>query len=245
MKKILLALVIVFCLCLAFTSCEDVSEDEQREYTITYDANGGMVTSETQEVIYGEDVILAVPTYEGYEFVCWTLNGVAVIDGKWTIEENVTLVASWVKVDDNTHTVTFIQNGQENKVFAGIEEGAAFTDIPEVFQTAGYIVTWDPEDLAKLENVTENLVVNAIETVKTFKITFVVTGYGSPISTQLTVVYGQEYTLPIPENEENVFKSWTYNGTAVKLSGVWNIDSETESITLVTKWGNKNWTGNY
>ena len=84
------------------------------KYTITYDANGGSVEKETQEVTFDAETKLETPTKDDYQFLGWTYQGNAVVDGKWSIAENVTLVASWQDARP-TYKVTFV-DGTQSKV---------------------------------------------------------------------------------------------------------------------------------
>lgn len=69
---------------------------EPNKYQVTFDANGGTVTTMTMEVTYGSYVTLPVPTCEGKEFVGWVYNdNIIVLDGIWSLPNNITLVARW------------------------------------------------------------------------------------------------------------------------------------------------------
>ena len=212
-------------------------------YTITYDAGDGVVTPATQDVEYDSTPTLATPTLDGYTFTGWTYNGNAV-SGKWTIADNVTLVAGWVKDVVPTYTVTFRQSGQTDKVYENVEKGSTFTNIPEVIAKVGYTIVWDEEDLAALTNVSGNVIVEAIETVKTYTITLNANG-GTVSSKTITIIYGEAYTLETPAHDDYKFAYWTYNGEEVSMSGVWNIDVDGNAIELVAKWGKSNWTSNF
>jgi len=80
------------------------------EYLVTYDANGGSVTSTnktiTYDSMYGE---LATPTREGYTFEGWYLGDTKVTSTtQVTTTENHTLVANWTA---NEYLVTYDANG--------------------------------------------------------------------------------------------------------------------------------------
>ena len=212
-------------------------------YTITYDAGEGILTQTTQEVVYDSTPTLATPTLEGYTFTGWTYNGTAVF-GKWTIADDVTLVASWVKDAENTYTVIFRQNGQTDKVYENVAKGSTFTDIPTIVSKVGYTVKWNETHLAELINISGNIIVEAIETVKTYTITLNANG-GAVAQKTITITYGEEYTLPKATHEDYKFVAWTYNGEEVSLNGVWEIDVEGTNLELVAKWGERSWTGIY
>lgn len=217
-----------------------------KTYNISYNANGGAVETTTQEVVYDEDYQLATPTnmLSYMRFDGWKdENGnVISMEGIWTTDGGVNLIAQWTDTRA-TFTISFVQAGQETKVYS-VKEGESFTAIPAYVEKTGYIVEWDKEDLAKLENVTENIEVNAVETAKTYTITFNVNG-GLGSVQSITVTYGEAYSLVKPEHTNLNFRSWQYNGTNIALTGVWNLDVEGGTHELVAKWGGSEWTNFY
>ncbi|MBQ3571398.1 MAG: InlB B-repeat-containing protein, partial [Clostridia bacterium] len=75
--------------------------------TITLDANGGTVESESVTATYGEVYTLPEPTRAGYTFGGWFLSGslAAFEDGvEWELLQDITLTAKWTA---NTYTVTY------------------------------------------------------------------------------------------------------------------------------------------
>ena len=216
------------------------AEENPNTYKVNYDAGDGVVTPTYQDVLYDSTPTHPTPTLDRYEFTGWYYQGVAV-SGKWTIAEEVTLVAGWAKKP--TYSVTFVQAGQENVVFEDILEGSAFTNIPTCVAKKGYTVEWDEVALAKLANVTDNVVVNAVERIKTYTVTLDMNG-GTAETKDFTITYGEEYTLPTPSKTEYVFDYWTHNGQKVGISGVWDIDVEGTEVTLVAKWYSE-WSDNF
>ncbi len=87
-----------------------------KTYTVTFDADGGSVTSETKEVIYNNEYgELPTPIKTGYDFVGWFLKEEGNTEGtqitadkKVTITDNITLTAKWKA---KTYTVTFDADG--------------------------------------------------------------------------------------------------------------------------------------
>ena len=137
-------------------------------------------------------------------------------------------------------TVTFKQCGQVD-IVKKVEKGGILTDIPTPASKTGYIVEWESADFT---NLTEDMTVNAIETVKTYTLSLNANG-GSVMQTTITVTYGQAYKLMIPTKENKVFDGWFYNGIHISLSGIWEIDTEEAEVTLIDEWSNGGWTGNY
>ena len=87
-------------------------------YTITYDANGGSVEIEPQEVTYGEEYTLATatPSKIYQEFLGWVdEDGNDVVSGEaWAIPSDVTLTAKYSNVitfDSMTEVPSYLQNG--------------------------------------------------------------------------------------------------------------------------------------
>ncbi len=202
-------------------------------YTITYDAGEGTVAPASQEVTYDSEVTLATPTRDGYDFTGWTCNGSIVFNGTWTIAENVTLVAQWVKESVHTYSVTFVQAGQTAQVFEGIEENTAFTNIPETQDKTGYTVVWNPTHLASLTNITANVVVEAIATPNTYTLTYAPNG-GTVSAASKTVTYDSAIgEMAIPERPGYIFDGWEYSGTIYTATSIWNIAS---NATFTAQW---------
>ena len=135
------------------------------------------------------------------------------------------------------YTVIFKQNGQEDKIYENVLQGSSFTNIPETVAKTGYIVSWDESGLSMLENITGNVIVEAVERAKTYTITFNPT-VGTLVETTLTVTYGEEYSLPRPASNQYLFKAWAYGGKSLPVSGTWNIDFQGESLELTAQWEN-------
>lgn len=207
-------------------------------YTVTYDANGGTVESETLSVTYDSAYELATPVYEGHIFLGWTYNGNVVSSDVWNIAENVTLVANWQEVIPNTYTISFVQDGQPIKTVT-VEEGEACpeSEIPAPAEKTGYIVTWEEKDLS---NITENITVNAVETPKTYNVTLEI-GEGTLTSTTFTVSYDEDYILPVATPKLGYeLVGWYRNGEEFANRGKWNVDEE--NIVLVAVYKAKTYT---
>lgn len=79
-----------------------VSKTNPVTYTITYDLDGGSVPADAPTSFVGGTGLstLPTPTKDGYEFVCWYLDGEVVYSIPSTVNKNVTLVADWNKVEE-------------------------------------------------------------------------------------------------------------------------------------------------
>ena len=213
------------------------------KYTVTYNANGGLVANATQEVVFDADYTLETPTHtESYmRFDGWkdAENNTISLTGKWTTDRDMSLTAQWTDTRE-IYTISFVQAGQETKTFS-VKEGESFTEIPTPTAKIGYTVVWNKNEFT---NVTENITVMAIETAKTYTIILNANG-GNVSQTTFTVTYGQAYEFEKPIHNENAFISWKYNGEKVALSGVWDIDIESGEGELLAEWGDSIWSKNY
>ena len=83
-----------------------------KEYSVTYNANGGSTTCANGNYIEGETVTLctSTPSKTGYTFAGWTYSPeVTITDGKFTMPaSNITITAQWTI---NQYTVTWDPNG--------------------------------------------------------------------------------------------------------------------------------------
>lgn len=130
MKKIkllsvILALVLCVCLFVACDPKDDGGNDEKpsvAQYTLTFDLDGGSMTSTSVTVGENTTVDLSkyVPAKENCEFAGWTLDGTAVTSV--AVTGNITVKATWevvVKYEENeeqtAYVLTYIK-GKENLV---------------------------------------------------------------------------------------------------------------------------------
>ena len=202
------------------------------EYTITYDAGEGTVDPTTQKVVYDSAPgTFATPTRENYDFVCWMYDGKAMqATDLWKIAEDVTFTASWTEKEKCS--VTFIQGAYEPIVKEVYQGGSLATEeIPTPQDKVGYTVVWEEKDLT---NITGNIIVNAIATPNTYKITYNA-GEGATVTpaTQDVVYDAAPQTFATPTREGYKFKGWEYNGEIVSASDTWNIASD---VTLTAVW---------
>lgn len=83
-------------------NCTLVAKWMPNQYTVTLNANGGTLTSDSISVTYGQNYSFPVPNYSAHEFDGWfTSNGAKLTHengssyGVWYIAENITAVAQW------------------------------------------------------------------------------------------------------------------------------------------------------
>lgn len=204
------------------------------KYTVTYDANGGSIEVQTQEVTYDAETTLATPQKEDYYFVGWTYENNAVVNGaKWTIADNVTLVASW-QDQRPEYTVTFVDGNQSNAVTVKKGESVAEADVPAFVGKEGHTAAWDKTDYT---NITADMTVTAVYTPITYTVTYSAEGFSVHNQTvQLT--YGAACEgLATLTSETQIFLGWTYNDNTYTAESVWNVAEE--NVVLTASWAAK------
>ncbi|MBE7101178.1 MAG: hypothetical protein E7364_06165 [Clostridiales bacterium] len=216
-----------------------------KNYTISYNANGGSVKNPTQEVYYDAAYTLETPTHEKdyMRFDGWKdVNGNIITNGTWKTDGNVSLTAQWTDTRA-IYTISFKQAGQDPKTYT-VKAGESFTDIPAPVGKTGYKVEWEEKDLT---NVQGNIEVKAIETAQTYAITLKL--YEGVTETAY-VTYDDSYSLRNGKNPTRSgyeFKGWKYNGEDFDASGTWNIVVEGECV-IEAQWEKEEkeeWTNNY
>ena len=283
-------------------------------YEISFDTQNDVANPAKQTVTFGEDETLPVlQNTTSHKFKGWSYEGNAVSGKAWNIAGNVTLVAIWE--EKTKYNVTFVQNGCDDIVIP-VYEGAMFSGNVNVTAKPGYDISWNADDMAKLNNpITAPVTVNAVVKNKTYTITFkygngaadkveTVTfdaayNYDAPTrkgytfngwkigdkdftasgkwaalevdgvyvieavweantytvkfvngseKTEVTVTYGQEYTLPTPTKTGYEFVGWKYKDQILKGKIVWELEhAEGSWIELEAQWKEEegNWTNNY
>ena len=107
------------------------------------------------------------------------------------ITSNITVYAIATQKE---YKVTFIQEGFAN-VVKTVKHGATLTDIPTPKSVEGYNVVWEDVNLS---NITSNITVYAIATLKKYTVTFVQDGFADVVK---TVKHGATLTdIPTPRN---------------------------------------------
>lgn len=230
-----------------------------KTFTLTYEIDhleGWLIEEDswTQSVTYDAAFTLKLPVHLEKKFLKWVTKGTdeTFVAGVWNFTEDVTLTAVWIESESWTGEypgeqyvlVVFREAGYPDIVKV-LDVGETLTDIPSVHEETGYNVVWDRTDF---ENVTENLVVTAIKTPKSYTITYEIddkTGWlidGD--SWEQTVRYGEEFVLMEPVHLEKKFLKWIIEGTQEEfVSGTWNC---LEGVTLVAVWEeSESWTGEY
>ena len=210
------------------------AEEIPNNYTITYDANGGTLETTTQEVTYDAKYTLATPTREDYIFEGWTRDGNIIVSGdKWTIAEDVSLVANW-KDNRPTYTVKFVDGNSVKEISVKKGEAVASADVPEFIGKTGYTPHWDITDYT---NIQADTTVTAIYDANVYTITYSAEGFEID-GTTVDLTYGADCTaldMSLTRETHN-FLGWEYNGATYNKEIKWNV---ADNVTLTAKWAEK------
>lgn len=214
-------------------------------YTITYNANGGHVSSVTQSVKYEGNCVLLTPTRDGYDFVGWYYDGSKITSGKWLINRDVTLVAQWAP---KTYQIVYLLENGVNHVSnpTTYETGMTFT-LFYPSKTGYAFLGWTGNGIS---TPTKNLQIKSSDygdktftanwSANTYDVTF--NADGGQCSTQTAkYTYDSFVTLPVPTRTDYDFVGW-YNGITKVENGTWKI---ADNCTLTAKWELKRFAINY
>ena len=233
-KHLLLIILVLSTLVLLF-SCGETPNQEVKEYTVTFDSNGG--TSVEAQVVEENKRASAPndPTKEGYTFLGWYVG-----DEKWsfishTVTENITLKAKW---EIKSYTVTFDAKGGEGGKTVTVEHGG--TLLAPMPTRANYSFEgWyfaDTKWSFKTDTVTSDITLVAKWEPFTKTITFNANG-GTVSEKTRKVKYNEAIgTLPVPVYENHEFLGWYISGDMENQ--ITEDYIVTDKITLVAKWGN-------
>ena len=137
------------------------NEDPKKNYTITFNSNGGSSVAK-QTVVEGSTVKKpANPTKSGYTFVSWQLNGKD-YNFSTKVTGNITLVAKWEKIPD-TYTIKFIKYDQFSPTgtIQVFKNGVGPIEFSELLNSSGnYVGKYNSEEkgMRNANNVTVSLV---------------------------------------------------------------------------------------
>ena len=201
-------------------------------YTVTFDANGGTVSTTSKDVTFDTNVTLPTPKRTGYTFGGWFLDTEEYTTGTWTTDSNVTLVAKW---EANSYQATYNANGgsvsssyknytyDENYTLleptkAGYEFLGWYKDGALVPSTGTWKFDTDISLVAEWKACVYTITYDA--------------GVGTSSQTSAQATYDSNFTLATASRIGYTFGGWYYNGTPYE-SGTWKTD---KNITLVAKW---------
>ena len=187
----------------------------EKEYTVTYDANGGSTTCANGNYIEGEIVTLCTntPSKSGYTFAGWTYSpNVTITDGKFVMPaSDVTITAQWTI---NQYTVTWNPNGgnwagsTENIVHT-YDYGATINRPADPTRENGIFTGWYPEPASTMPASDKTY---EAQWDMVYTLTFVDMNAGGTTSTLTQTSSGQNIVAPTANSE--VCDMWTFIGWA-------------------------------
>jgi len=216
------------------------------EYTVTFDANGGTVSTKSKVVTVGAKYgTLPTPVRTGYTFSGWYT---AKTGGKKITESTVVFLSGNTKVyalwTIKKYTVTFKGNGGTVKTSTkSVNGGAKYGELPiptragydfagwYTAQTGGTKITAD-----STVNITKNIVLYARWTAKQYTVTFDANG-GRVSTANKVVTNGQKYgELPTPTKSGYLFAGWyTSKKGGTKIAQTTNV-ALTKNVVLYAHW---------
>ncbi|MBR2371684.1 MAG: InlB B-repeat-containing protein [Clostridia bacterium] len=232
--KVILVLVLCFSMAMLATGCA------AKEYTVTFDANGGSAVA-SQTVQEGEMVNLFESTKQGFIFDGW-YEGESKVASPYVVKKDVTLKAKWTEETPapSVFTVTFDTDG--GTPVSSIEKtDGEMINLPSTTKTGFVFLGWYDGETP----VSSPYVVNKNVTLKASwlqlpavpqpcTVNFNVDG-GNPI-VSLQQYTGDVIGLPLPTKEGYVFDSWYVDSTKVTDTNY----TLTGDVTFTAKWMDKN-----
>lgn len=183
---------------------------EAKQYTVTFDANGGKGTMQQQQMVFGEEAQLTANAFtrEGYIFDGWSITpeGLSQYTDKQVVEsigtgDDITLYAKWTKA---SYTVKFDANGGNGTMDDITAEALAFVKLPlNTFTKDGMVfVGWSETSDGEVKYTDGQSVVfdgnttlYAVWSAEKITITFNANG-GSGEMQSVDVDLGQSVTIP-------------------------------------------------
>ncbi|MBD5528807.1 MAG: hypothetical protein HDR02_10470 [Lachnospiraceae bacterium] len=218
---------------------------EKEEATVTFDADGGKMEGGNVTAKIGDTITLPDCTKDGYEFVGWydgdTCTGQA--GEEYTVSDDVTLKAHYVKKGASTGTITFDADGGEME---GGDITAKIGDtvtLPLCTKDGYEFVGWYDNDICAGQagekyTVTGDVVLKA-RYEKKAEVTYLITfdPNGGRKADHIRAAKGEKITLPGTEKSGYVFLGWyteKENGILLGLAG--DKMEVTKDMTVYALW---------
>ena len=211
-------------------------------YIVTFNSNGGSSVSQ-QNIKHGFKVETPqVPTKDGYQFVCWKLEGSSdAFDFNTPITSNITLVALWQEIAREKRVVTLEANGgviEFSSISVDYDTKISIDSMPSIAKEGYKFEGWysNQELSTKFDfntSIKTNITLYAKWTINTYVITFN-SNEGTAVDPQ-TVNYNGFVTYPSnPTREGYQFQGW-YSDTKMLVEYDF-ATPVTTSFTLYAKW---------
>jgi len=221
-----------------------LNENTTKEFTITYEPNGGSAVTQHTVEKDGKIAKPSDPTKADYTFLGWFKE--SSLKTAWNFDtdlvtNDITLYAKWGKIEDLL-TATFESNGGSAVSPQSVEAGSKIIKPADPTKNDHTFQGWYKESsLTTAWNFDTDLVSTAItlyakwvKTVVQFTVTFESNG-GSAVAPAL-VESGEKVIKPTdPTKAGNTFQGWYKEATLVTA---WDFTTDTvsQNITLYAKW---------
>ena len=220
-------------------------EQTAQEYTVTFDANGGSVSTTSTTTKDGKLESLPTPTYDGYDFLGWYTEetGGEKVTTDTVFTENSIIYAHWQKQAAQEYTVTFNANG--GTINSGVITSYTYgvgatlpTDVTrEGYTFAGWYASADfSGDAVKAISAedTGNKTYWAKWTANAYGITVTNDGNGEASADKTTAAEGETVTLTATPNSGYHFERWdVITGNATIDDNTFTMPAESVAIKAI------------
>ena len=201
------------------------------KFVTGYDA-----TVKTQIIKDGDKVERPQLEREGYTLKGWYCNGEEWRFNSDVVLNEMTLTAEWIA---NDYTVSFNTGISDVLPNQTITFGSEYT-LPTLEKTGYTFKGWEYNGklvTTSKWNITENAALVAKWEVNKYTIALDANG-GIVSQTNISVLYGEDFKLPIPTNDFGTFKGWYYNDTKItdENGDSLNVWEYLNDITVSTTW---------
>ena len=222
-------------------------EQTAQEYTVTFNANGGSVSTTSTTTKDGKLESLPTPTRGGYDFLGWYTekDGGEKVTNNTVFTNDTTIYAHWQKQAAQEYTVTFDANGGSVNPSGSSTKDGKLESLPTPTRGGYDFLGWYTEETGGDEVTTDTVFTNDTtiyahwqkQAAQEFTVTFDANGgtINSGVITSYT--YGVGATLPTDVTREGyTFAGWyasaDFSGDAVKAISA----EDTGNKTYWAKW---------
>ena len=225
-------------------------------FRINYNANGGSVSRDYDDVEYDEDITLPTPTRTGYTFTGWEYGSSTITDMSYTVPDfgasgtEVTFEAQWSR---ESYTIEYDANGGSVSVASVDVEYRQTITLPTATQTGYTFTGWEyggstytgSYTVPDFGNNGATVTFTAQWSIESYRINYDA-GEGSVSPTYDDVSYGNRITLPTPTRTGYTFNGWRYNSTNYTGSyTVPDFGDNGATVTFTAQWTKERYTINY
>lgn len=238
-KKLLSTLVLIV-LSVAIGLCTTACGGGKK-CVVTLDANGGQVANgqTSVEVTLNKEYTLPTPTRAGYTFEGWMQDTSPIATtGKWTIETDITVKASWAV---RTYNITLDVNGGDalaQTVLTTSLNDDLLVQLPTPTKSGYTFEGWLYNGELLKDVVIWSYDVDATLVAKwlgaSTEVTIFPDGGEGLASQKVTAIKGEVLQLPTLTKKGYTFAGWLLNEQPYDATSAWNLDAAT--ATLVAKW---------